>query len=268
MLDYVANAQAYWGSGRMRQMLTDKMDSPEKADSRLAEHIGITDEPTALAEQIDQFWNKVEANLRDGDVRLLFVADELPRELKRLIEFLNEQFTKIEVLGIELRQYVGQGIKALVPRVVGQTEAAREQKERLSPSRAGKSSVQIDRETFFANCPPDASDFFGKVLKEAENQGLRISWKYDSVEIGKKDLPQFFYCKARGELEIYLYHKHFPETDATQLRSRFLEISTAREAGKTIRIPVKHETLSDAQKAWNIALQFMTGASNRRQTSV
>lgn len=40
-----------------------------------------------------------------------------PRELRRLIEFLNEQFTKIEVLGVELRQYVGQGIKALVPRV-------------------------------------------------------------------------------------------------------------------------------------------------------
>ena len=53
----------------------------------------------------------MEANLRIGKVRLLFVADALPRELKRLIEFLNEQFTNVRVLGVELRQYVGQDVK-------------------------------------------------------------------------------------------------------------------------------------------------------------
>jgi hypothetical protein len=115
MLDYVANAQAYWAAGRMRQMLADETGSVESADSRVAEHLKLDDGLEGVAEAIDRFWNKVEANLREGNVRLLFVADALPRELRRLIEFLNEQFTKIEVLGIELRQYVGQGIKALVP---------------------------------------------------------------------------------------------------------------------------------------------------------
>jgi hypothetical protein len=106
MLDYVANAQAYWAAGRMRQMLADQTGSPETADLRLAEHLGVADQHEGLAEEIDRFWNRVEANLRDGNVRLLFVADELPRELKRLVEFLNEQFTKVEVLGVELRQYL------------------------------------------------------------------------------------------------------------------------------------------------------------------
>lgn len=122
MLDYVANAQSYWAAGRMRQMLAEETGSPEAADSKLAEHLAISDEPEAAAKALEEFWHKVEANMREGNVRLLFVADELPRELKRLIEFLNEQFTKIEVLGVELRQYVGPGIRALVPRVVGQTE--------------------------------------------------------------------------------------------------------------------------------------------------
>jgi hypothetical protein len=49
-------------------------------------------------------------------VRLLFVADELPPQLRTLIEFLNEQFTKIEVLGVELRQYVGHGESTGAPR--------------------------------------------------------------------------------------------------------------------------------------------------------
>jgi len=264
MLDYVANAQAYWVAGRMRQMLADETGSPEMADLRLAEHLGIADQHEGLAEEIDRFWNRVEANLRDGNVRLLFVADELPRELKRLVEFLNEQFTKVEVLGVELRQYVGQGVKALVPRVIGRTEAAREQKERLSPSRSGTPSVRMDRETFLAGCPPDVSKFFAKVLDDAEDRGLQISWPGKSFEVRKKGQPAFFYCKL-DYLEIYLHHKDFPEQDEIELRRRFMKIPAAREAGRyTIKIPVTPETLSDAQKAWDIALQFMSTLSGPR----
>ncbi len=62
-------------------------------------------------------------------MRLVFVADEVPSELRRVIEFLNERMTPTEVIGIEVRQYVGDaGLKTLVPRVVGQTEQARIQK--------------------------------------------------------------------------------------------------------------------------------------------
>src|SRR5213083_1458551 len=85
MLDYVANAQTYWATGRMRQMLAAQMGSPELGDARLAEHLAANDEQDGVAERINSFWNEVEANLRIGKVRLLFVADELPRELKRLI---------------------------------------------------------------------------------------------------------------------------------------------------------------------------------------
>jgi hypothetical protein len=70
MLDCVANAQAYWAADKMRQMLVDQVGSPELADVQLAEHLGISGDPNAVAEQIDRFWNKVEANLRAGDVRL------------------------------------------------------------------------------------------------------------------------------------------------------------------------------------------------------
>jgi hypothetical protein len=37
-----------------------------------------------------------------------------------VIEFLNGHMVA-EVLGIEVKQYVGEGVKALVPRVIGQT---------------------------------------------------------------------------------------------------------------------------------------------------
>ena len=240
-------------------MLVDQMGSPELADSRLAEHLGIIGEPDAVAEQIDRFWNKVETNLREGDVRLLFVADELPAPLRRLVEFLNEQFTKIEVLGIEFRQYVGQGIKALVPRVIGQSEAAREQKARSSPSRSGATTARLNRETFLYICPPEAVEFFAKVLEEATTRGLRINWGSTSFSIKKEEQPPFVWCYAKtGNFEVF--DKDLPEFQARRLRSQLVTLPSAKPTGKfTVRMYVTRETLSDAEKAWEVVLQTILG---------
>ena len=66
----------------------------------------------------------------------MFVADVISRELRRIIEFLNEQMTQTEVLGVEIRQYVDdQGEhQTLVPRLIGQTEVARDAKRPASRS--------------------------------------------------------------------------------------------------------------------------------------
>jgi hypothetical protein len=61
-------------------------------------------------------------------VRLIFVADEIPPELRRVVEFLNRQMDPAEVLAIEVKQFVGETLKTLVPRVLGQTETARQKK--------------------------------------------------------------------------------------------------------------------------------------------
>jgi hypothetical protein len=74
--------------------------------------------------EIEDFWARVKSNLEKGKLRLLFVADEIPFELKTLVEFLNEQMNNIEVLAIEIKQFVGGGNKTLVPRVIGQTSRA------------------------------------------------------------------------------------------------------------------------------------------------
>ena len=65
---------------------------------------------------MEAFWGQVRTNLQAGRVRLLFVADRVPPELRRVVEFLNRQMQPAEVLAIELRQYEGQGLKTLVPR--------------------------------------------------------------------------------------------------------------------------------------------------------
>jgi hypothetical protein len=262
MLDYVANAQAYWFAGRMREMLGEQAGSIQAGDEQLADFIyaEIGNETNEIAD----FWKTVEANLRRGDVRLLFVADELPKELRRLIEFLNEQFTNIEVLGLELRQYVGEGIKALVPRVVGQTEAARDQKERSSSRRRAGSSNRTSREAFLAASPAESIPFFAQVFDEAQKRGLHVSFGTKGFSVRAPGCPVFFYCYPPGttsrttsDIEVFLRDLG-DSALADEVRATFLKIPNVKASGQfTMRLSVTSSTVEDAEELFESALAFM-----------
>ena len=53
------------------------------------------------------FSQRVKTNLQAGKIRLIFVADVIPSELRRIVEFLNQQMDPGEVLAVEIRQYAG-----------------------------------------------------------------------------------------------------------------------------------------------------------------
>ena len=73
-------------------------------------------------------WDQVDANFQAGRIKLVFVANVIPRELARIVEFLNEQM-KADVRAIELTWYEGDGgVTTLVPRTFGETESALTQK--------------------------------------------------------------------------------------------------------------------------------------------
>ena len=56
---------------------------------------------------------------------MVFVADRIPKELVRIVEFMNEQMRPAEVLAIEVEHFLGaNGIRTLVPRLVGATARA------------------------------------------------------------------------------------------------------------------------------------------------
>lgn len=79
MLDYAANAVAYWPVERIQDTLaklceTSGIDADVHLDEFLAEEISV-----------DEFWQKVKTNLQAGRIRLMFVADEIPTELKRVV---------------------------------------------------------------------------------------------------------------------------------------------------------------------------------------
>ena len=122
MLDYAANAVVYWP---VEQIRAEFENSNDDSDEKIAEFLG---------EDInsEDFWQRVKTNLQAGKIRMLFVADVIPPELRRIVEFLNEQMDPGEVLAVEIKQYVGEGMKTLVPRVIGQTAEA--EKKHRTPS--------------------------------------------------------------------------------------------------------------------------------------
>ena len=144
MLDYAANSTMHWPDGWIRSRFDETCGTEgEDAVSKLRQFLGR--DGGADDSDVDRFWEGVEINLRDKRIRLLFVADAIPVELRRIVEFLNEVMSPTEVLAVEIRQFAGQDVRALVPRVTGQTEATRQAK-RPRPPRPG--STPIDETTF------------------------------------------------------------------------------------------------------------------------
>ncbi len=121
LLDYAANAVSYWSVEEIRSRFQSQCeDDGISADDRLAEFLG----PEA---DVDSFWERVKTNLQAGRIRMVFVADIIPAELRRVVEFLNRQMDPAEVLAVEIKQFVdpAQRLRTLVPTVIGQTAASR-----------------------------------------------------------------------------------------------------------------------------------------------
>ena len=130
LLDYAANAVVHWSEGHMRDCFLARCAKDlVDPDAALLGHLGGPEVDPEL------FWKKAFENLRHGIVRILFVADEIPSELRRVVEFLNEQMRDTEVLAVEIRRYVGGGHQSIVPRVFGHSLGAQQRRSSQEPAR-------------------------------------------------------------------------------------------------------------------------------------
>ncbi|GAA1711524.1 hypothetical protein GCM10009745_69530 [Kribbella yunnanensis] len=165
MLDYAANAVKHWPLSLIRQALDRRASDDDTSVEELLAELRPDQDP-------EDFWNAVESNLMAGRVRMVFVADALPPELVRVIEFLNEQMNPAEVLGVELPQFVSAASVVYVPRVVGRTSAAIGAKS--------SSGAQWTRESFLAatreRCTRQEFQFVETLLADIQSRGVKLSW--------------------------------------------------------------------------------------------
>jgi hypothetical protein len=210
MLDYAANAVAYWSVEEVRARFESRCEGdgldPEVV---LSEFLGE-------GQEVAGFWQNVKTNLQAGRVRLIFIADEIPPELRRVVEFLNGQMDPAEVLAVEVKQFVGENLKTIVPRILGQTETARQKKT----ADRGEAR-QWDEPSFFSDLTgrrgeQDAA-VARRLLEWARGHGLRIWWgrgkqdgsfvpTYDN-KYGKNFL---FVVWSSGGVELQFQHMRLP----------------------------------------------------------
>jgi len=121
MLDYAANGVRFWPAATLQAAFesTQQAVGADPAEA-VAELRGGP--PTS----VEAFFDEVESNLRAGRIRLVFVADKIPDELRTIVEFLNEQMRQAEVFALEIKQYRADGRNDLVivPTLIGRTAAS------------------------------------------------------------------------------------------------------------------------------------------------
>lgn len=176
LLDYAANAVRYWGVDDLASSFVST-----HGDEAAAVLAALTSDDV---EEV-AFWRRVAANLSDGRVRLIFLADRIPTELQAIVEFLNERIDPTEVLAVELRQYrTPNGPQVLVPRVLGMTAAAKSTKR-----------TSLPYEELLAEASPATREVEDRLIEWTSRRGL----DHDRTPKGRK----FF---AEGGVHLfYLY---------------------------------------------------------------
>jgi len=235
MLDYAANAIVYWPIEKIQTEIES-----------IAAHRGL--DPYILIQEflgedhdILEFWQRVKTNLSSGRIRLIFVADEIPRELQRIVEFLNQQMSPAEVYAIEVKQYAGQGIKSLVPRIVGITADAEIRKSTGITNRK-----QWDKGSFLAILEGRSNQkeliVAKQILDWAESRNLRIAWGSGSSD------SAFF---AMMDLDVVT---HYTFAVKTGWKSAYIQLQFALLLKPFDSLEKRRELANRIQKAAGIRI--------------
>ncbi len=174
MLEYAANGHHYWTKEAIR----------EYAEKTAAEKgISIEDAVKSLGPEdadVDAFFEQVRRNLQEGQVRLVFFLEAAPFELRSVVDFLNKQMERSEVLLVEARQYERDGMRIVVPTLFGYTEQARLVKKPVKVIPTGGSRRKWDKASFFAEAEErlDPADLgvVRKLFSYCESSPGEIGW--------------------------------------------------------------------------------------------
>jgi len=212
MLDYAANGVVYWPLDQLRELFARQCQR-DGNDPDL-----VVAEVAGGELDVEDFWQRAANNLRAGKVRMAFVSDEIPRELRRVVEFLNGQMNPAEVIAIEVKQYLSaDGTKTLVPRVIGQTAEVEARKGR----RRSAERRQWDAQSVFADLLERRGEVETRVARDLYDWTLERGWR-PTFGTGKQDGSWVPVVAARGRehYPIALYSYGRLEVQFQHLKAR------------------------------------------------
>lgn len=169
MLEYAANGHYFWNSSELLELATK---TAERNGLTLENYLNKLDSTMV---EVDSFFEIVENNLKEGQLRLVFFLEEAPQELKSIVDFLNRQMERTEVLIVEAKQYLCDNTKVVVPVLFGYTEQARLVKKSVTVNMA--SSRKWDEKSFFNALGPHQANTARNLMKFGlATTGRNIEW--------------------------------------------------------------------------------------------
>ncbi|HMQ60782.1 MAG TPA: hypothetical protein PKE06_08940 [Flavilitoribacter sp.] len=233
ILDYAANSTAYWSIGELEFLYKKTCEQfSEDPEIKLIEFL-------ENEQEVSIFWEKVDTNLKAGKIRLLIVADIIPKELLRIIEFLNEQMSPAEILGLEVKQYVGESLKTLVPKLVGQTtQSTLKKKVKILGNQ-----TQINEEEYWKVFHNQSGKVKAGIAKRIVDwvrnkcdylyiggRGIEYGFGHSIVPVTRKQLGDKmwdilpFSIWTNGTIEIsFQYYKNRPPMDSIENKKKLAE---------------------------------------------
>lgn len=174
MLEYAANGHYYWTSDKIRSYA-------EEAAHERGESLDESLRALHLAEEqsLEVFFFRVQENLREGQLRLIFFLEESSMELRSVVDFLNRQMERSEVLLVEARQYELNKQRVVAPMLFGYTEQARQVKRFVTVNTPG-ARKKWDMSSFMAEVRSklgdQQADIIETIHKDFQDIGYDISW--------------------------------------------------------------------------------------------
>lgn len=172
MLDYAANLRS-WQPGKGRDVFE------QRCAGDAADPVEVLDMAFGSAiDDYDAFWSTFDRNVTGGNLRLIFVADNIPSELTNIIEFLDSQFKVADVMAVEIRQLTGSldddspNERAFISTVKGKTATATAAKPGVTKPRLQHSEF----DAMVQERAPESKKLFDDLMAWCESRGGFISF--------------------------------------------------------------------------------------------
>lgn len=216
MLDYAANGHHYWTKDKLRDFAEKSVVGSGVSLDDAIRRLAPTDELST-----DDYFALIQEKLREGQLRIIFFLEDSSPELRSVVDFLNRQMERSEVLLVEARQYSDGKSRIVVPTLFGYTEEARLVK-RTFTVKLSSSRRHWDRPSFLADAvkrlAPSQAAALESLLDHCSSLGYVITWGtgLQRGSFNVKDLSicqrSLLTCYSDGQLVFNLFWLNDSET--------------------------------------------------------
>lgn len=252
MLEYAANGHHYWSKEDLREYAEQTASIAHTTLEKSLDRLRPSEDLSP-----DDFFEVIQQNLREGQLRIVFFLEESPMELRSVVDFLNRQMERSEVLLVEARQYENAGTTIVVPTLFGYTEEARMVKRLVTVT----PRLTWTRVAYFADArkrlTPKQLEAVTKLYDHSIDLGCQVTLG-TGVRRGSFSVKEptacprsLITCYSDGELVFNLDWLHGSEA-ADRMKRRIPEVAQDRMG---IEIPPnKHTGLAVVEWAPKLAL--------------